>query len=96
MLPEHCNYFCGVTNEWMSSIFEVFFLFWFIVLSLLSSWEEIDVRLKLLANDVWEAEDDKTGFLRVEVDSFESIIFEKQPISLDMVQISTKNENMIN
>ena len=49
----------------------------------------MDVGVELLADDVWAAEDDKTGFLSVEVDSFESIIFEKRPISLPMVQIST-------
>ena len=37
-------------------------------MSLLSSWDEIDVRVKLLADDVWEAEDDETGFLSVGVD----------------------------
>ena len=45
-------------------------------MSLLSSWDEIDVCVELLADDVQEAEDDKTGFLSVGVDSFESIIFE--------------------
>ena len=34
-------------------------------------------RVELLADDVWAAEDDKTDFLDFEVDSFESIIFEK-------------------
>ena len=55
----------------------------------LSSWDKMDIHVKLLADDVWAAEDDKTGFLSVGVDSFESIIFEKQPISLPMVQTST-------
>ena len=30
----------------------------------------MDVRVKLLADDVWAAEDDTTGSLSVEVDSF--------------------------
>ena len=60
----------------MSSVFEILFLFWFVVMYLLSSWDEMDLRFKLLADDVWSAEDDKTSFLSVEVDSFESIIFE--------------------
>ena len=35
----------------------------------------MDVRVELLADDVWAAEDDKTGFLSVGVDISESIIF---------------------
>ena len=31
----------------------------------------MDVCVKLLADDVWAAEDDKTGFLSVGVDSFD-------------------------
>ena len=70
MWPEHCNYFCGVTYECMSSLFYVLFLFWFLVMSLLSSWDDMDVPVKLLADDEWEAEDVKTGFLNVGVDCF--------------------------
>ena len=72
-------WFCfrGVTHEWMSSIFEVFFLFLFLVMSLLSSLDEIDVRVGLLSDYLWEAEDDKTGFLSVGFNSFELIVFEK-------------------
>ena len=33
----------------------------------------MDVRVKLLADDVWSSEDDKTGFLSVEVDSFDQL-----------------------
>ena len=61
----------------MSSVFEVLFLFWFVVIYLLSSWYAIDVRVKLLADDAWIAEDDIIDFLSVGVDSFESNIFEK-------------------
>ena len=39
-------------------------------MSLLSSWDEVDVPVKLLADDAWAAEDDKTGFLNVGVDCF--------------------------
>ena len=46
-------------------------------MSLLSSLDDMDVCVKLLAKYVWSAEDDKTGFSSVEVDSFESIIFGK-------------------
>ena len=60
----------------MSSAFEVFFLFWLVVISLLSIIDEIDVRVKLLADNVWESEDDKTGFLSVGVDRFD-ILFLK-------------------
>ena len=52
------------------------FLFWYLVISLLSSWDDMDVCVELLAYDVWKYEDEKTGFLSVEFDSSESIIFE--------------------
>ena len=51
------------------------FLFWFIVLSLLSSWDKMDVCVEFLADDVWVAEDNKTGLLTVGVGIFGSIIF---------------------
>ena len=54
-------------------MFEVLFLFLFVVMSLLSSRDDMDVRLELLADDIWEAEDDKTGFLSVEVDGFDRL-----------------------
>ena len=46
------------------------FLFVFIVISLLSSWDEMDVPVKLLADDPWTAEDNKKGFLNVGLDCF--------------------------
>ena len=49
----------------------------------------MDVCVELPVDYVWAAEDDKTGFLSVEVDSFESIFLKKRPIYLHMVQIST-------
>ena len=58
-------------------------------MSILSSWDDMDVCVKLLAYDVWSAEDDKTGFLSVRVDSFDQLYLKKRPISLPMVQIST-------
>ena len=64
---------CGVTHYWMSSVFEVLLLFWFVVMYLLSSWDEIYVHVKLIADYVWEAEDDKTGFLSVKVGSFDQL-----------------------
>ena len=39
----------------------------------LSSWDEVDVHIKLLADGVWSAEDDKTGFLSVGVDIFDQL-----------------------
>ena len=48
--------------------------------------------VELLADDVWEASYDKTGFLSVEVDGFDRWFLEKIPISLPMVQNSTKNQ----
>ena len=54
----------------MSSVFEVLLLFWFVVMSLLSCWDYMNVGIELLADDVWAAEDDKTCFLSVAVDIF--------------------------
>ena len=51
------------------------FLFWFVAMSLLSSWDDMDVGIKLLADDVWTAEDDKIGFLSVGVNIFDSLYF---------------------
>ena len=79
----------------MSSVFEMLLLFWFVVISLLSSWDNMDVRVELLADYVWEAEDDITGSLSVEVHSFYQLYLKEWPIYLPMVQISTikqKNE----
>ena len=47
-------------------------------MSLLSGIDEIYVCVESLADDIWEAEDDKTGFFSVGVDSFESVIFENE------------------
>ena len=89
-MPGYCYlFFRCVTHEWMSSVFELLFLFWFIVMSLLSSLDQMDVPVIFLAYDVWAAEDNKTGFLSVWVDSFDLLYLEKRTISLLMVQIST-------
>ena len=37
---------------------------------LISSWDEMDVPVELLADGAWGAEDNKTGFLNVGVDCF--------------------------
>ena len=58
----------------MSSVFEVLFLFWLVVISLLSSLYEIDIRVELIADDIWEYENDKTGLFGVGVDSFDWLL----------------------
>ena len=42
-------------------------------MSLLSSWDEMDVPIELLADDAWAAEDYKTGFLSVGVGILEQL-----------------------
>ena len=75
----------------MSSVFDTLFLFLLVVMYLLLSLDEIYVHVELLADDVWEDEDDKTGFFSVGVDNFDRLFSEKRPISLPMVQNSTNN-----
>ena len=66
-------------------------MFLLVVISLLSSWDEMDVRVKLLAYNVWAAEDDIIGFLSVGVDISDRLYLKERPISLHMVLISTIN-----
>ena len=61
-------YVWGVTQEYISSLLEMFTVFWMEVLSLCWSWRDIIVRVKLEVYDVWCAEDDNTGFLSVGLD----------------------------
>ena len=49
----------------------------------------MDVRVELIADDVWASEDDKTGFLSVGVDNFDQLYSKEQPISLPVVPMST-------
>ena len=58
-------------------------------MSLLSSWDDMDIRVKFLADDIWSAEYDKTSLLSVGVDIFDQLYLKGIPISLPMVQIST-------
>ena len=81
--------FWGVTQEWISSVFEMSDVFWIVVLSSFSSWDEMKVRVKLLAYDVWAADDDKTDFFSVGVDIFDWLYLKERPISLPMVTMST-------
>ena len=64
-------------------------VFWIVVLSSFSSWDDIIVRVKLVVYDVWLAEDDNTGFLSVGVDIFDRFYLKERPISLPMVPMST-------
>ena len=73
----------------MSYIFEGLFVFLLVVMSLLSSWDEMDVCVKLLVDDVWASQYYKTGFLSFVVDSFDGLYLKERPIYLPMVQIST-------
>ena len=45
----------------------------------------MDVRVELLADDSWAAEDDKIVFLSVRVDIFDRLYLKERPISLPMV-----------
>ena len=45
--------------------------------------------VKLLADDVWAAEEDKTGFLSVGVDILDQFYLKEIPISLPMVTMIT-------
>ena len=97
MWPEHCKFcFCGVTHECVSSVFEVLFLFWFVVMSLLSSWYEMDVRVELSVDDVWAAEYDKTCFLSVGVNSFDRLYLKNDQFPCPWCKLVLLNKNMIN
>ena len=63
--------FQGVTQEWISSVFEMSTVFWIEVLSLCWSWYDIIVGVELVVYDEWFAEDDNTGFLSVGLDIFD-------------------------
>ena len=49
----------------------------------------MDVRVELLADDVWSAEDDKPVFLNVGVDCFHQLYLKERLIFLPIVKIST-------
>ena len=48
-------------------------LFWLVVMCLISILDKINVRVELLEYDVWEAEDNKTGFFSAVVDNFDQL-----------------------
>ena len=58
----------GVTQEWVSSVFEMFTLSWLEALPL--CWQGCDVTgwFEIVIHDVWFAVDDNTGFLSVGLD----------------------------
>ena len=95
MWPEQFTLFCGVTHEWMSSVFEVLFLYWFVVIFLLSIWDEIDVPVELFSDDALAAEDDKTGFLNVGVDFSVGSICKEDQYTSPWCKLVLKDENMI-
>ena len=65
-------------------------------MSLLSSWDDMDVRVELLADDAWEADHDKTGFLSVEVNSFYGLFWKNNQFPCPWCKLVLKNENMRN
>ena len=67
------------------------FLYWLVVMCLLSSLEEMYVCVELLVDDVWEADDDKPGVLSVGADGFDRLFLYRWPMSLPMVENSNKN-----
>ena len=60
-------------------------MFWIAVLSSLSSWDDIIVRVELVVYDVWCAEYDNTRFLSVGVDIVDLLYLKERPIYLPMV-----------
>ena len=84
--------FQGVTQEWISSVFEISDVFWIAVLSSFSSWYDIIVCVELAVYDVCFAEDDNTGFLSAGVDIFDRLYLKERRISLTMVPMSIINQ----
>ena len=80
----------------MSYVFEMLFLFLLVAIFLLSSLDEIYVRVKVLADHVWEAEDDQTCFLNVVVDSFDQLFLKNDLCPWPWCKIAINTEDMIN
>ena len=57
---------------------------------LLSSLDKIDVHVELLADDVWEANDDKLYLLSVGLDSSNQSCLYRQQMSFPMLKIVIK------
>ena len=56
----------------------------------------MDVRVKLLSDDVWSGEDDKTGFLSVGVDFSIDYFWKNDRFTFPWCKLVLKNENMRN
>ena len=69
MWPEH-GFFWGVTHDWISYVFDISVVFWIAVIYLLSSIDDMIVRVELVVYDVCSAKEDVLGFLSVGVDIF--------------------------
>ena len=81
MWPWHCNFFSWCYT-WLDVIYILgVVLVWFVVMSLLSSWDEMDVSAELLADHVWSDEDDKTGFFIFVVDSLDQLYLKNNQFS---------------
>ena len=65
-------------------------------MSLLLSLDEIYVRVELLADGVWGAEYDKTGFLSVGVNIFNRLFLKNNQFPCPWWKLLLKNGNMIN
>ena len=61
-------------------------------MSLLSNWDEIDAGVELLTDDVWSAEDDKTGFLSVEVNSFDRLYLKNNQFTFPWYKLVLKKK----
>ena len=88
--------FQGVTQEWISSVFEMFNVFWIEVLSLCWSWLDIVVGVELVVYDVWFAEDDNTGFLSVGLIFLIDYICKNDQYPCPWCQWVLKTKNMVN
>ena len=84
--------FWGVTHEWISSVFNISDVFWIVILSSFSSWDDINVCDELVVSYLWFAEDDNAGFLSVVVGIFDQLYLQELPIPFPMVPMSTINQ----
>ena len=51
----------------------------------------MDVRVRILANDVWSVKDDKISFLSVEVDSFDQLLLKNNQFTCQWCKLELKN-----
>ena len=65
--------FWGVTHEWISYVFNISDVFWTVIVSSFSSWDDIKVYDKLVVYDIWFSEDDNIDFLSDEVVIFDRL-----------------------